>query len=272
MIGTCNNSASLPTCKKVDCECPSPYFNDDESVTITGSCDDVVLAGTTGYVNADPAICNYVYQDCVLPNYEVGGMWKHNYRTDLFNNFYGTTYPWEIDLIQNTGQQVSTIRSIEYQMECYLYSNDQLDRVHDLDYNFDRAIIYNSEQISGLLRLNLNPKNNLQAASQFPNVGPSFIDILYSKEEQKYRFNQFWDITNDRGEFSGALTPMFNTEDNGYIRNLNPTNLNYNKPQHERKKFRHYYNHVLLRRSDTAAVTRKMLLRLENVKLNISMR
>ena len=272
MIGTCDNSASLPTCKKVDCECPSPYFNDDEFVTITGSCDDVVLAGTTGYVNADPAICNYVYQDCVLPNYEVGGMWKHNYRTDLFNNFYGTTYPWEVDLIQNTGQQVSTIRSIEYQMECYLYSNDQLDRVHDLDYNFDRAIIYNSEQISGLLRLNLNPKNNLQAASQFPNIGPSFIDILYSKEEQKYRFNQFWDITNDRGEFSGALTPMFNTEDNGYIRNLNPTNLNYNKPQHERKKFRHYYNHVLLRRSDTAAVTRKMLLRLENVKLNISMR
>ena len=32
------------------------------------------------------------------------------------------------------------------------------------------------------------------------------------------------------------------------------------------------FNHVLLRRSDEGAVTRKMLLKLENVKLNISMR
>ncbi len=75
------------------------------------------------------------------------------------------------------------------------------------------------------------------------------IDILYSKVEQKYRFNQFWDITDDRGEFNPAAERMiWNTQPNGYIRDLNPNNLNYNKFQLERKKFRHYKNTVLLRR------------------------
>jgi len=41
------------------------------------------------------------------------------------------------------------------------------------------------------------------------------------KEEQKYRFNQFWDVTRDRGEFSNAEQEIFITRLNGYIRDLN---------------------------------------------------
>ena len=92
----------------------------------------------------------------------------------------------------------------------------------------------------------------------------------YTSKEQKYRFNQFYDITNDRGEFTNAQQAIFDTECNGYIRNLNPTNLNYNKAQLQHKKFRHYYNHVLLRR--TNSLDRKMLLRLHNTKLLLSRR
>ena len=88
-------------------------------------------------------------------------------------------------------------------------------------------------------------------------------------------FNQFWDITNDRGEFANSLgiyteQPIFNTYCNGYIRALNSTNLNYNKPATQRKKFRHYSNHVILRKNVSS--DRKMLLRLNNTKLQLSMR
>ena len=38
-----------------------------------------------------------------------------------------------------------------------------------------------------------------------------------SNEEQKYRFNQFWDITDDRGEFTGVERPIWITTLNGYI-------------------------------------------------------
>ena len=139
-----------------------------------------------------------------------------------------------------------------------------------LNFNFDESIIYNNEQVSGLLKLIPTPFNNPILELSYPIINTESFEILCSKVEQKYRFNQFYDITNDRGEFTNAQQAIFDTECNGYIRNLNPTNLNYNKAQLQHKKFRHYYNHVLLRR--TNSLDRKMLLRLHNTKLLLSRR
>ena len=204
-----------------------------------------------------------------------GGIWRHNATCNLYANYYGENYPWEVEIIENTGQNVMTLRNVEYQLESYVYKGDLLngcgdDRWHDLDYNFDEAIIYNSEQISGLLKLDLHPKEDPYAMIQYPLVNFNDIRILYSKEEQKFRFNQFYDITNDRGEFSGVQNNQFITQVNGYIRDLNSVNLNYNKEEIQHKKFRHYYNKILLRRNFSG--NRKMLLKLANTKLNLSAR
>jgi hypothetical protein len=177
------------------------------------------------------------------------GIWVHNDVCDSFCNFYGVDYPFEIELAASAKTTVNTLRSIEYYMEVYKYEDNCYDRFHDLDFNFDEAIVFNTEQCSGLLKLNLKPKNNAPEILNYPQVNINNIDILYSKEEQKYRFNQFWDITDDRGEFNAAAERViFNTEPNGYIRNLNPNNLNYDKFELERKKFRHYITNILLRR------------------------
>lgn len=195
-----------------------------------------------------------------------GKIWRHNQRTDAFANYYGQDYPFEIEFISNTGQQVNTLKSIEYQLECYTYRTDGLDTYHVLDYNFDHAVITNTEQVSGVLNLNIMPKNNAPALVNYPVVNPTSIDILYSKLEQKYRFNQFWDITRDRGEYTypNVQQPIWNTELNGYIRTLNPNNLNYQKPAFQRKKFRHYTSYVLLYRNVSGPV--KMLFRLSTDK------
>ncbi len=198
------------------------------------------------------------------------GIWVHNERCDSYCNFYGIDYPFEVEYIVDTVQLVNTLRSAEYQMEVYIYDDNCFDRYHALDFNFDEAVVYNSEQCSGLLRLNLHPKNDFFQSSQYPIVNATSIDILYSKEEQRYRFNQFWDITDDRGEFSTAERMIWNTEPNGYIRNLNPINLNYSKAEFERKKFRHYQNVVLLRRR--VCGNKKMIVRLTNNKNLISPR
>jgi hypothetical protein len=177
------------------------------------------------------------------------GIWRHNDNCQSYCNYYGVDYPFEVEYATVTPNQVNTLRSVEYYMEAYKYDENCYDRYHRLDFNFDEAVIYNSEQCSGLLRLNLMPKNNAPEIITYPQINPNFIDILFSKVEQKYRFNQFWDITADRGEFNPSAERMiWNTEPNGYIRNLNPNNLDYNKTQTERKKFRHFKNTVLLRR------------------------
>jgi len=266
-----------PICRKVTCDCPEPPFP-DAVTTESGNCDDVYLAGPNGdpdYVNPNPKICNYFYQEVTPASTELGGLWRHNYRCDLYANYYGVDYPWEVELVENSGQIVNTVRSLEYQLECYVYKGDLYngcadDRWHDLDYNFDELIVYNTEQVSGLLLINEQPKNNPIEGLTYPKINFNDIDILASKVEQKYRINQFWDATNDRGEFSNAQQQIFFTEENGYIRNLNDTNLDYEKSALERKKFRHYYNKFILTRRISA--DRKMLLKLNNTKLNLSFR
>lgn len=276
VTGICD-AEDPPICRKVTCDCPPPPF--PNAVTNeSGVCDDIYNAGPNGnpnYTNFNPKQCGYFYSDVKAPSYELGGMWRHNYRCDLYANYYGTDYPWEIEIVENTGQLVNTVRSLEYQLECYVYKGDLHhgcgdDRWHDLDYNFDELIVYNSEQISGLLTINEQPKNDPIQRLNYPQVNFNNIDIVASKIEQKYRINQFWDITIDRGEFTNVQQQLFETQENGYIKNINQLNIDYNKAELQRKKFRHYYNKFLLSRRISA--DRKMLLKLNNTKLNLSFR
>jgi hypothetical protein len=203
-------------------------------------------------------------------------IWIHNKRCDLYCNYYEKDYPFELEFTVNTIQDVNSLRSIQYIMECYKYAANCYDRFHVLDFNFDEATIYNTEQTSGLLKLVPNPKENPTAILQYPVINPTNINILFSKEENKYRFNQFWDVTDDRGEFYNPTIPGFaerfiwNTQANGYVRLLNANNLNYNKSPLQRKKFRHYTVSILLRK--LVSGNRKMLVMLGDIKNLISPR
>ena len=128
---------------------------------------------------------------------------------------------------------------------------------------------------------------------QYPKLGSnlSSYDILFSKEEQKYRFNQFWDITKDRAEFpigsnyppTGIEIPgttilqgsylshnTWITSLNGYTRVLNLLNIDYTKPELQRKKFRHYLNFLNLRKEKCDDVN--MILKMSNSKNQFSPR
>lgn len=221
-----------------------------------------------------------------------GSIWKHNENCNDYCNFYGTQYPFEIELPVTTGQNINTLKSIQYVLECYRRDQKQcFDQFHVLDYNFDQAVVFNTEQVSGYLNLNLYPKNDVNLSLQYPIVNPNSIDILFSKEENKYRFNQFWDITKDRGEFpqgsdyppTGPLIPgtttllgnysqepIWITESNGYIKNLNNNNLDYTKDELQRKKFRHYLNFISLAKSDSRNTN--MILKILNTKNQYSPR
>jgi hypothetical protein len=192
-------------------------------------------------------------------------LWRHNDTSQSYCNFYGVDYPFQVEYVLDYGQQVDTLRNIEYFLESYVYDIDGIDRFHVLDYNFDELVIYNTEQVSGLLKLNLAPKNDPFARLNYPRVNVTDIDIAFEKVEQRFRINQFWDTTANRGEFDANVQrPIWLTEWDGYKRELNPANLNYNKSVFERKKFRHYYNNVLFTKKVSG--NKKMLMKIANNK------
>ena len=223
---------------------------------------------------------------------KLGSVWEHNAGCNNYCNFYGVQHPFEVGVPFPTGQTVTTLRSIEYILECYKRDSAFcVDQYHVLDYNFDEAVVYNSEQVSGYLNLNIFPKNNVALSQEYPKINLDSVEILVSKEEQKYRFNQFWDITKDRGEFpqgsdyppTGPLVPgtttllgnysenqIWNTKANGYVQELNELNLDYSKPQLQRKKFRHYTNFVKLTKKDVQDTN--MVFKILNTKNQYSQR
>jgi hypothetical protein len=266
--------------------------------------DELIFAPASWTVSFDPKNQFFIsfhdwHPDLVIPTKDtfltskLDSFWKHNLNCHNFCNYYDKNYPFEIEWPVTTGQSITTVKSIEYILECYRHKENCYDQFHVLDFNFDRAVIFNSEQVSGYLNLNLFPKNNVTLSLDYPKLNPNnnSFDVLFSKEENKYRFNQFWDITKNRGEFpigsdyppTGPLIPgttilngnydqesIWETEPNGYIRLLNPVNLNYSKPELQRKKFRHYTNFVNFIK-DVSGDT-NMLLKITNSKNQFSPR
>ena len=240
------------------------------------------------------------HPDLVLPTKDsfvttkMNGLYKHGINCNDYCNFYGVQYPFEIEFPVTTGQTVTTLKSVEYVLECYKREKRFCaDQFHVLDYNFDRLVIHNTEQISGYLNLNIFPKNNIALSLDYPKLNPNnnSFDILFSKEENKYRINQFWDITKNRGEFpngsgyppAGPLIPgtttllgnydeeiLWATEANGYIKAIRPQAVNYAKDSLQRKKFRHMVNYLYLSKADSRDVN--MILKIFNSKNQYSLR
>jgi hypothetical protein len=267
--------------------------------------DPVVFDNASWTISYDPKNKYWIsfhdwHPDLMIPTKDVflttkgTGLWKHNYICDSFCNYYGKDYPFEIEVPIPTGQTVTTVKSIEYILESYRRSSiNCVDQHHVLDFNFDHAVVYNTEQVSGYLNLNLFPKNNITLSLDYPKLNPnlSSFDVLFSKEEQKYRINQFWDITKDRAEFpvgsnyppTGLVIPgttilqgnyssdfIWLTAPDGYSRVLNPANMDYNKALMQRKKFRHYINYLSLKKDVSGNVN--MIFKLFNSKNQISLR
>jgi hypothetical protein len=173
-------------------------------------------------------------------------IWKHNQRCDSFCNFYDQDYPWSLEYVVTNGVNNQILSAVTYNMEVGKYYSECRDFHHILDTNFDYAVIHNSEQISGNLKLVLAPKNKMSQLLDKPTIGDQEFIIKYNKEEQYYRINQFDDIVKDRGEFTKNNYPIWLTESNGYIKNINPVAVNYYKSQFQKKKFRHLQHKVLL--------------------------
>jgi hypothetical protein len=194
--------------------------------------------------------------------YKDRSLWKHNELCNSFNNYYGEQKPWELELVINNQGQTMILGNLEWNMEAFKYHDDCYSPYHVLDHNFDQVMIYNTEQNSGLLKLNKRSRN--QVFSDYPIINATSVDVEYAKVEQSYRLNQFFDLTKDRGEFSGQELEMWDWMPNGYRKVVKKNYLNYGKNQYERKKFRHNYHKVILRRTENDDV--KMIFRFNKSK------
>lgn len=199
-----------------------------------------------------------------------GCLWRHLTRVDLNNNFYGSIHPYILEYPYASSYQDEILQSIKDFSRVYKYTPDH---TGVFDYNnkaevndgyFNKLIVYNNQQNTGLLELVKKPKNNLSQYLSYPIYGESSKTITYTKSDGFYQVNTFWNC------LKSVNLPMFinSCDALSFDKKLNQENIDYGKRSFKKETIRGKYSkvrYILDNRSDIHIVSK---LNFQNTQLS----
>ena len=193
-----------------------------------------------------------------------GTLWRHLTDPKLTNNYYGGIEPYIIEypfmysfhdeILQNVKDYTRALRYLPISDGVF---NDNA-KVEVDDQYFNKVIIYNGNQCTGLLELAPKPNNNLSAYMQYPIYGTESKVITYTKTDSFYQYNTFWSVLINRS------VPMFRTscESLSIDKVLNQTNMDYTTRSFKKEPIRGkgvLIRHILDSTSDVHLVSQFIL-------------
>jgi len=185
---------------------------------------------------------------------DLGSVWTHNTIENEYNSFYGTIEPYILEYVINYKLQDEIITNIkDYTKVASIIGRSSYVQTDNVFFN--KAIIYNDQQNSGILNLVHKVPNNLQFYLQYPKYNPDSKDILFVKSDNFYNYNGFWDIVNDYTQ------PVWQDScvNKSLGKQLITSNLNYNKRSFQKYQIRAKdckVRHILDNRSDSRLTSR----------------
>ena len=207
-------------------------------------------------VSYSPLYKSWISFHSFIPNYYMGDIntfysgkqnqkiYKH-WDKFSFQTYYGEKYPFEITITTAKEQEVSLLKSIEYNLKVQKYlNNNYQDLYENHNINFNKLIVSTDNQSSGILNLIKQEKNNPFQSLQYPKINSDSLDVLYSKVEgHQYRVNQFADLVLDKNNNQA----IFIHDENGVDKI--PNNIEYqkiNNLQLQNQKFRNEFFDITL--------------------------
>ena len=136
-------------------------------LTSTGKCNLSIIIALEEYNIVE-------YQNIKYTQSVTGCVWRHLTNIQIYNTFYGTIEPYIIEypfaykfndeLLQNVMDYTKAYEYISIPDGVF---NDNT-RIETNDKWFNKAILYNGQQSSGILELVAKPLNNMRAYMQYP--------------------------------------------------------------------------------------------------------
>jgi len=131
-------------------------------------------------------------------NYPETGVWRHNTAVDKFNSFYGSIAPYIIEYPFAYKLDDEILQNVKDYTKILKYTSDYQAFVETNDVYFNKGLLYNNQQNSGILNFVIAPKNNMLAKIQYPKFNLDSKDILVTKSNNFYNYNHFWDVIKDK--------------------------------------------------------------------------
>jgi len=230
----------------------------DDAVTViilesTGKCKTTKFLSITSLSFREIAQIQFTPQNTAT-------LWRHLTDTTLYNSYYGNIEPYVIEypfayqfhdeILQNVKDFSTVFKYLPIPDGVY---NDNA-KIQTDDQYFNKAIIYNGQQCSGVLELVPKPMNNLKAYMQYPIYNTESKTITYTKSDNFYQYNNFWSVVRDKS------LPLFVTgcESLSVDKIINQANMDYGVRSFKKDTIRAkglLIRHILDNRSDAHIIS-----------------
>ena len=140
-------------------------------------------------------------------DYEIvatGCIWRHLTDPLHYNYFYGAVSPYVIEYPFAYQYYDEIVRNVKDFTRVYKYvpgydaAYSTATRIETDDDFFNKAIVYNGQQCSGLLELVVKPRRNLKEYMSYPKYNADSKTITFTKSDSWYQYNDFWDVMSDK--------------------------------------------------------------------------
>jgi hypothetical protein len=121
-----------------------------------------------------------------------GSIWKHNATNKDYQRYYGKLYPFIVEVVSKNNLQNNIVSSIKYIVDAIEYYNNY-DYVLNKEKSFNKAIVYNQTQNSGVISLD-RVVGNMLLKSQYPIKDLDGTRAVLTMKENYHSFNQFKDL------------------------------------------------------------------------------
>jgi hypothetical protein len=172
--------------------------------------------------------------------YNTGSIWRHLTNTLIYNKFYGLIEPYIIEYPFSYQSYDEILQNVKDYTKAYKYLpivdgvfNDNAKIETDNQW-FNKAVLYNGQQSTGILELVPKPKNNLSQYLSYPIYNLESKTITYTKSDNFYQYNTFWGLVRDK------FVPLFSTscESLSIDKIVNQSNMDYTKRSFKKEPLR----------------------------------
>ena len=169
------------------------------------------------------------YQNIQFQPLRTGCLWTHLRNDTLYNYYYGDIKPYVIEYPFAYKYHDQILQNIKDYSKVYTYipsllgEFDANSKIQTDDKYFNKAVLYNGQQSTGILELVPKPMNNLSAYLQYPILNSDSKTITFAKTDSFYQYNTFWALQKD------DQVPLFKTscESKSIDKVVNQDNMDY---------------------------------------------
>ena len=167
-------------------------------------------------------------------------IWRHLTDVENYNYFYGNIEPYIIEYPFTYAYYDEILQSVKDYTKAYRYwTNGQgvfnyNDKIEVDDQWFNKAVLYNGQQSTGILELVPKPINNLKEYLKYPLYNTESKTITYTKSDNFYQYNTFWSLVKNKS-LPLFLTPCTSLSLDKVV---NQANMDYGKRSFKKEPLR----------------------------------